>query len=96
MAGVKRAGRLLFKLLVLFGGLFLALLVGLSLLSSGSTEGLSAFRQTLERLDSVMVFVRLAAIAGVIGFWRPLNLWLAQRKGWSAVPICNGSWTVAG
>ena len=98
-SGLKRAGWFLFKILLLFGGLFLALMVGLSLLSSGSTEGLSAFRRTLERVDSVMVFVRLAAIAGVIGFWRPLNGWLAQRKGWSQAHlqrVLDGRWLTLG
>jgi hypothetical protein len=98
-SGIKRAGWFLFKILLLFGGLFLALLIGLSLLSTGSTEGLSAFRHTLERLDSVMVYLRLAAIAGVIGFWRPLNVWLAQRKGWSQAHlqrVLDGRWLTLG
>ena len=99
VSGMKRAGGLLFKLLLLFGGLFLVFVLGLSLFSSLSLEGMQAFRQNLDRLASVMMVVRLAVIAGVIGFWRPLNVWLAMRKDWPQAQlqrVLAGRWLTLG
>ncbi|MCU7849343.1 MAG: hypothetical protein KZQ89_15405 [Candidatus Thiodiazotropha sp. (ex Lucinoma kastoroae)] len=79
---LKRAGWLLLRLGLFVGGCFLLMVVGLALMSSFSLEGIHAFRQRLAGADSVLVIVRLGAIGLLIGFWRPVNVWLDRVRGW--------------
>jgi len=80
--GWRKAGRFAFRLLLVGGGLFLLLIVGLMLMSSFTLEGMEGFRRHMERADEVLIYFRLAVIGLLIGFWRPLNVWLARFRQW--------------
>lgn len=79
---LKRAGRFTLKLLLVVGGLFLLMVVGLMLMSALSLEGIEGFRERMGHADSYLVFVRLLVIGLLIGFWRSFNVWLAKTRGW--------------
>lgn len=85
--GMRRAGRFIFKTTLIFGGLFLLFLLGMMLMTSLSLEGMTSFRDWLERADSVLVFFRVGLIGLLITFWHPLNTWFAQHNGWSKVRL---------
>jgi hypothetical protein len=78
----RRTGRFMFKLLLILGGLFLLMIVGLMLMSSFTLDGVENFRQNLDRFDRYIIIIRLLAIGILIGFWCPFNKWLAQIRGW--------------
>jgi hypothetical protein len=79
---LKRAGRFTLKLLLVVGGLFLVMVVGLMLMSAFSLVGMEHFRERMGHADNYMVYVRLLAIGLLIGFWRPFNGWLAKVRRW--------------
>jgi hypothetical protein len=79
---LKRAGRFTLKFLLVIGGLFLLMVIGLMLMSAFSLEGIEGFRDRMGHADSYLVYVRLLAIGLLIGFWRPFNIWLAKTRGW--------------
>lgn len=79
---LKRAGRFTLKLLLVVGGLFLLMVVGLMLMSAFSLEGIEGFRERMSHADSYLFFVRLLVIGLLIGFWRPFNVWLAKYRRW--------------
>jgi hypothetical protein len=81
-SGFKNLGRLFLRILLLFAGMFLLMVLGLILMSSLSLEGIHSFRSGLEWFNQGVTFVRLSLIGLLIIYWRPINLWLAQKRGW--------------
>jgi hypothetical protein len=95
----RRVGRFSLKLLLILGALFVLFILGLSLMSSLSIEGVEGFREGLERADNYMVLVRLLIIGSLIAFWRPFNTWLAKAKGWpdeQLESVLAGRWWALG
>lgn len=81
--GWRRAGRFTFRIMLILGGLFVLLVAGLLVMNAFSMQGLDAFGRFLDRADQVLVYIRLTAIGLLIGFWRPINVWLSRVRGWS-------------
>ena len=97
--GMRRAGRFTFKLALILGGVFFLFILGLSLITSFSLEGLVSVQQRLDQADSTLMWFRLLLIGALIGFWRPLNVWLAQRNAWSQARlsrVLQGRWMTLG
>ena len=93
--GLRRAGRVTFRTALILGGLFLLFLLGMMLMSFLSLEGMTSFRDRLERADSVLVFFRVGLIVLLVIFWRPINTWLAGHNGWSEARLqrtLEGRW----
>lgn len=84
---LRRAGRSVFSIVLIFGGLFFLFLLGMTLMSSFSLEGMASFQERLSRADSMLMFVRLLLIGVLIVFWRPLNSGIAKRNDWSEVHL---------
>ncbi len=93
--GLRRAGRFTVKLVLILGTVFFLFLLGLSLISSLSLEGLQSVQQHLARVDAPLMWLRLLLIGTLIGFWQPINAWLAQRNAWSQARlerVMKGRW----
>ncbi len=91
----RRAGQLSFKFMLILGGVFLLFVLGLSLFFSFSLEGLQSAQDRLAQADGVLMWFRLLLIAVLIGFWQPINVWLAQRNAWSPERlqrVLHGRW----
>lgn len=97
--GMRRAGRFTFKLALILGSVFFLFILGLSLITSFSLEGLVSVQQRMDRAESVLLWFRLLLIGALIGFWRPLNVWLAQRNAWPPLRlerVLQGRWMALG
>ena len=79
-------------------GLMLGAL-GLLLMTAFDLQGIETLQQSLVRVESVFLWIRLILIVSLIGFWRPLHVGIARRYHWPEdrlVRVLHGRWLALG
>jgi hypothetical protein len=69
-SGSKNVGRFVLRIVLLFAGLFLLMMLGLMLISSLSLEGIQSFQEGLQWFNQGFAFVRVCLVGLLIIYWR--------------------------
>lgn len=82
-SAVKKLGKLLLKLSIGVLILFVALVIGTTIMKSTSLNQLQSASESLDNANHWFQYIRWIFIASLIYWWVPFNTWLADRKGWN-------------
>lgn len=96
---LRRVGKGAVKLVIGLIVLSFVVIFGSIMMSNISIDKLNSVRDSLDRANHWMQFLRWGFIAALITWWNPINTWLAKRKNWNKSQlalILNMRWFTLG